>query len=216
MTNVVIARELEAQTDKVGRWAAALRGGRDRGGERERPRGWLPRDRYSESVLVRQSGKDGDGYRLNVTMEASQPRHRGAPRAPKSPSVTPFAGTPLHLAAAAGNASRVRRLLEAGGDPNARDSVIGTTPLHLAAGYGGSVDVVRLLLDAGADPNAREDLVGGTPLHVAAHWGYLDIARLLVEAGAERRACALGDAGTASQVAASRGHHDVAAFLLAR
>lgn len=83
--------------------------------------------------------------------------------------MTPFAGTPLHLAAASGDAAQVRYLLATGSDPNARDTVAGTTPLHLAAGYSGSVDVVRLLLDAGADPDAREQSMGGTPLHVAAH-----------------------------------------------
>ena len=57
MTNVVIARELEAQTDKVGRWWRRYVEEGIGGGERERPRGWLPRDRYGESVLVRQSGR---------------------------------------------------------------------------------------------------------------------------------------------------------------
>ena len=147
-----------------------------------------------------------DGAR--ATGGITQGAHRSRP-------LTPFAGTPLHLAAAAGNAAQVRHLLATGSDPNAQDTVIGTTPLHLAAGYSGSVDVVRLLLAAGADPNARERSMGGTPLHVAAHSGHLDVARLLVEADADLAACTSPDGATPAQLAASRGHHHVVEYLIA-
>ena len=125
----------------------------------------------------------------------------------------PFAATPLHLAAAAGNTDQVRRLLEAGNDPNARDSVIGMTPLHAAGGYGGCTHVVQLLLAAGADPNTRDRSMGGTPLHVAAHWGNAGVARLLVDVGADLRVRTLGGGETPAEVAASRGHNDLVAML---
>ena len=55
--------------------------------------------------------------------------------------------------------------LDAGADPNARDSN-GRTPLQWAAGNSDNPAVLAALLDAGADPNAR-DKRGWTPLHWA-------------------------------------------------
>src|SRR5215813_15241125 len=57
--------------------------------------------------------------------------------------------TELHEAARRGNLDAVRRLLEHGADPNAREPGDNTTPLHWAAAHG-HVDIVRALLDAGA------------------------------------------------------------------
>ncbi len=62
-------------------------------------------------------------------------------------------GTPLHSAAAGRHARVVQVLLEAGADPNARQSG-GWTPLHSAA-RNGDVASVRLLVASGADPSAR-------------------------------------------------------------
>jgi ankyrin repeat protein len=64
-------------------------------------------------------------------------------------------GTPLHSAAAGRHAGVLDVLLEAGADPNARQSG-GWTPLHAAA-RNGDVASVRLLLAAGADPAAAND-----------------------------------------------------------
>lgn len=63
--------------------------------------------------------------------------------------------TGLHLAA--GHATAVRILLEAGADPNARDEGDNALPLHFAAG-GGHVESVRALLDAGSDVHGHGDL----------------------------------------------------------
>jgi ankyrin repeat protein len=64
-------------------------------------------------------------------------------------------GTPLHSAASNRNADVVAVLLEAGADPDARQSG-GWTALHGAA-HNGDARTAGLLLDAGADPAARND-----------------------------------------------------------
>jgi FOG: Ankyrin repeat len=64
-----------------------------------------------------------------------------------------------------GNLEEIRRLLQAGADPNADEN--GNYALHKAALYGHR-EVVRLLLDYGADPNAQ-DFEGGIPLSSAIH-----------------------------------------------
>lgn len=61
--------------------------------------------------------------------------------------------TPLHYAALYGGADSVRILLEAGADPNARNSSQ-ATPLIYAA-Y--SLEKTRLLVEKGGDVNAKSD-----------------------------------------------------------
>ncbi|MBC6407924.1 MAG: ankyrin repeat domain-containing protein [Rhodobacteraceae bacterium] len=75
----------------------------------------------------------------------------------------------------------VQFCLNAGSDPNARDSV-GSTPLHWVALSGGA-EVVMALSNAGADPNARNGS-GQTPLHRAAFGGNLEVVMALLKAGA--------------------------------
>jgi len=87
--------------------------------------------------------------------------------------------TPLHAAAAKGfskeNLACVKLLLERGAHPNVkaksgiqtatyyRDiTVVGETPLHLAAAYG-SKEMIEVLLKHGADPSLKDDR-GDSPL----------------------------------------------------
>ncbi len=81
--------------------------------------------------------------------------------------------TPLHACTShayrEGMIDCARLLLSAGANPNVkaksgvptdryyRDTrLVGETPLHLAAAYGGE-DMIRCLLEAGADPSTRDD-----------------------------------------------------------
>jgi ankyrin repeat protein len=89
--------------------------------------------------------------------------------------------TPLMAAARIGDLAAMRRLLDAGADPNERDVLNGWTPLYHAI-HKGQIDAVRLLLDQGIDPNqpARRN----TPVHFAEQNDEPAIAELLIAYGA--------------------------------
>ena len=107
--------------------------------------------------------------------------------------------TEILKAVESNHAGDLKRLLDAGADPNTTDGrkVDGRTPLHTAC-MNGYPDTVHLLLSHGADVNAR-DKDGGTPLYYACEKNdatfprrdhsrpvdHLDIARTLIEAGAD-------------------------------
>jgi ankyrin repeat protein len=75
----------------------------------------------------------------------------------------------------------MRRLLEAGADPNGQLQD-GTGILHLAA-MRGDPGMVRMLLDSGANPNAEDEL-GQTPLFYLEPGG-AGVLQVLLDAGAD-------------------------------
>jgi ankyrin repeat protein len=114
----------------------------------------------------------------------------------------------------------VKRLLEAGCDPNS--VVAGYTDYNLtallAAVQTKSVGLVRLLLDHGANVNteAIRKLLR-TPLQEAAESGCLEVVQLLLQEGADVNALpARRGGGTALQLAAISGNCNIAAELLKR
>ena len=92
----------------------------------------------------------------------------------------------LISAAADGNATEVKRLLDKGADATAKTKE-GETALH-TAGISGDAAVVRLLVEAGADVHARVTAQRGLRMPPLAWFVYglhLDGVRALQEAGAD-------------------------------
>ena len=93
--------------------------------------------------------------------------------------------TPLLLAAASDDATKVKQLLKAGANPNAGNK-LNTTPL-LEAAFHSNTEVIKALLDAGADPNAA-GADGQTPLMLVARGTNVAAAKLLLSKGANAKA----------------------------
>ena len=83
-------------------------------------------------------------------------------------------------AAAAGDLVRVKSLIAAGADVNAKNNN-GETALMWAS-YKGHAEVVEALLAARADVNAKTD-DGETALMLASDMGHADVVKLLRQAG---------------------------------
>jgi ankyrin repeat protein len=121
----------------------------------------------------------------------------------------------------AGRVEAVRRLLAAGADPNAADS-IGFTPLHQAAALGHRA-IAELLLDRGAELDAQTTRLytgpgqtiasGGTPLHAAVANQRLALVKLLLQRGAAPDASS-ADKRTPLNAAATMGWIEGATHLL--
>jgi uncharacterized protein len=105
----------------------------------------------------------------------------------------------------------VRKLIQAGVDPDARSEFDGSTRLMHSAALN-ETEQVRILLEAGSDVNAR-DRHGETALMWAAAKGHGDLIRQLVAAGAD--VTLVNDLGeTALRWAISSGSVETARVLL--
>ncbi len=117
---------------------------------------------------------------------------------------------------------KARLLVKHGARINAR-SVIGNSPLILAARKAGNIGTVRFLLDHGADLQATNSF-GATPLLAAAASGDIEIVRLLLDRGANVNAQPTMDVGgfiwgggrTALMWAALNGDEPMLRLLLER
>jgi len=124
--------------------------------------------------------------------------------APRAPSVA---------AASQGDVAAMKKLLDMGLDPNARDAT-GYTPL-ISAARAGNVSMIRLLTSRGADPNLRDAAVNSwTPLLHAVHKGQPGSIAALLDAGAD--ANGNDSYGTTPlMMAAGYGYTDIVKILLA-
>ena len=125
--------------------------------------------------------------------------------APRAPSVA---------AASQGDVAAMKKLLDMGLDPNARDAT-GYTPL-ISAARAGNVSMIRLLTSRGADPNLRDAAVNSwTPLLHAVHKGQPGSIAALLDAGADANGS--DSYGTTPlMMAAGYGYTDIVRILLAR
>lgn len=92
-------------------------------------------------------------------------------------------GDELRRAASEGDVARVKALLDAGADVNAKNDY-GGTPLSFACDRG-RTEVVQLLLERGADPNTKDTFYGASPLTWAAMKKRPEIVGLLLDKGAQ-------------------------------
>jgi hypothetical protein len=98
-------------------------------------------------------------------------------------------------ASQSGDVTLMKLLVARGADPNIA-TVLGVTPLHVAAGIGwvegityewspkDTLEAVRLLVELGQDVNAQAD-TGRVALHGAAHKGHTAVVQLLADHGAK-------------------------------
>jgi ankyrin repeat protein len=118
----------------------------------------------------------------------------------------------MNFAAWMGHSDVVTSLLQARAEVDAKDRVLGQTPMSHAAGHGHS-DVVTSLLQAGAEVDAK-DLRQRTPMSHAAENGHLNVVQLLLHKGAEVDAKDSFLARTPMSWAAVNGHWDVVKLLV--
>ena len=119
-------------------------------------------------------------------------------------------GQALLHAAEEGKIEAIRRLLDAGADPNG--AIHGDGSPLIAASKEGHIEAVTLLLDRGADP----DLVvsgDGSPLIAAADEGHIEVVRLLLDRGADPNVGISGD-GSPLIAAAGEGYLEIVNLLL--
>jgi ankyrin repeat protein len=125
----------------------------------------------------------------------------------------PIAEPALSHAVIAGDIAKVKEIIDAGADVNAKDT-LDRTPLHLAA-FHGRAKIIDLLIAHGADVNAR-DLTATPPLHVAVIAGKQGAAvRMLLDRHADLHA--INEEGqTALHLAAATGQPNLTKFLIER
>lgn len=112
----------------------------------------------------------------------------------------------LHLAIEAGKLPKVRDLIRARVDVNARRRSDSKFPLYLAS-IKGDKSIVDALIGAGANVHATMH-DGETPLYIASAWGHAPVVDALLAAGADVNA-ATRDGTTPLHLASQHGYTDI-------
>jgi ankyrin repeat protein len=123
--------------------------------------------------------------------------------------VSPSVSDRLPAAVRAGDSAKVRQLLAAGADVNARD-LLGGTPL-LDAVLAGNLEITKLLLAGGADVNVRRDGTGSTALEYAVAASRPSVVRTLLDAKA-RVDIRYKNGQTVLHEAAAKGNREIEAI----
>lgn len=103
--------------------------------------------------------EDADRHLLDAVTRADVEEVRRAISNGANPNLLVEGDVPILVqAAASGNTSLTKALLESGSDPNFRATFRITPLMLLAIGVQGDIQlpIIRLLLDAGADPTAKD------------------------------------------------------------
>lgn len=114
------------------------------------------------------------------TKPPSTPASAATSRSALSPEAQAELDQQLILAAKANNVPLVKRLIQAGGNVNAKDSIQDSAFLY--AGAEGFNEVLRLTLANGADVSSTNRF-GGTALIPASEHGHVETVRILIAAG---------------------------------
>jgi TonB family protein len=118
----------------------------------------------------------------------------------------------LFDATKAGDLAKVKALIAAGADVNAKDDSGETSALDWAARKN-HIEIMELLIAHGADVRAR-DFYGFTPLHHAAAWGGKESVELLLAHGADVNDAKNRVGQSPLHYAISPGREDVIALLI--
>lgn len=121
-----------------------------------------------------------------------------------------MSGSPLHAAAARGDADAVKRLLSEGAAIDARDDG-GATAL-LVATHANRIEAARALIEAGADVNAKDNIEDSPYLYAGAR-GHLEILKMTLSHGADLKSTNRYG-GTALIPASERGHVETVRTLI--
>jgi len=120
--------------------------------------------------------------------------------------------SPAAAVASGNDVAAMKRMLDAGLNPNAHDSA-GYTPL-IAASRAGNAEMIRLLTSRGADPNLRDTAVNSwTPLLHAIHKSQPAAIAALLDAGANPNATDNGGT-TPLMMASGYGYTNIVKLLL--
>jgi serine/threonine protein kinase len=116
-------------------------------------------------------------FTLTPSQRANQSQNSSAEPSSKS-AIPTDKGAELFEAAAEGRATRVKELIDAGAEPNEKNTE-GQTPLMLAAANG-NASLAALLIKLGAKLN-EQDKQGRTPLMYAAQAGHVSVLQAFSE-----------------------------------